>query len=296
MGSFMMSTPGIATDSLLPRAAYEASMGQRLTRDRPGWREAAFRQARRHSRLASIGIVRMKVLFASIVLNLAVAAGASAAEVKPFHAEYATLRNGDEVGRTTLDLGDNGDGSWSLRSETKGTSGLARLAGIHIVETSRFRWKDGRPEAVAYDYTQEGAFKQRTRHADFDWKTNEVRVSEGGQDYRYPIVAGIIDRQAVTLAIASDLVHGASAHDYPVAVKDRVEPMRYVRGALETLKVPAGEFKAQLMQRDGEPGADRKRVARSWFAESLGWLPVQIEQTEKKGDTVTLKLVSVRHD
>jgi hypothetical protein len=240
----------------------------------------------------------MKILLATLALCFATTTPAFAADsaIKPFHADYATLRNGDEIGRTALDLADNGDGSWSLRSETKGTSGLAKLAGIHIVETSRFRWKDGKPEALAYDYKQEGAFKQRTRHADFDWKTNEVRVSEGGQDFRYPIAAGIIDRQAVTLAIASDLVHGANAFEYKVAVKDRIEPMHYTRGPVETLKVPAGEFKAQLMQREGEAGSDRKRVARSWFAESLAWLPVQIEQTEKKGDTVTLKLVSVRHD
>ncbi len=226
---------------------------------------------------------------------LAFAAPALAAEaIKPFHAEYATLRNGDEVGRTMLDFGDNGDGSWTLRSETRGTSGLAKLAGIHIVETSRFRWKDGRPEALVYDYRQEGAFKERTRHADFDWDAREVRVSEGGKTFRYPIADGIIDRQAVTLALAADLVRNADAFDYKVAVKDRIEPMRYLRGAVETLKVPAGEYKAQLMQRDGEPGTDRKRVARSWFAESLGWLPVQIEQTEKKGDTVTLRLVSTR--
>lgn len=238
----------------------------------------------------------MKTLFAALALSLAVVLPAFAAEtdIKPFHAEYATLRNGDEIGRTTLDLRADSDGTWTLRSETRGTSGLAKLAGIHIVETSRFRWKDGKPEALAYDYKQEGAFKQRTRHADFDWTANEVRVSEGGETYRYPIAAGIIDRQAVTLALAADLVHGATAYDYKVAVKDRIEPMRYLRGAIETLKVPAGEFKAQLMQRDGEPGADRKRVARSWFAESLGWLPVQIEQTEKKGDTVTLRLVSTR--
>ena len=226
---------------------------------------------------------------------LAFAAPALAAEaIKPFHAEYATLRNGDEVGRTMLDFGDNGDGSWTLRSETRGTSGLAKLAGIHIVETSRFRWKDGHPEALVYDYRQEGAFKERTRHADFDWDAREVRVSEGGKTFRYPIADGIIDRQAVTLALAADLVRNADAFDYEVAVKDRIEPIRYLRGAVETLKVPAGEYKAQLMQRDGEPGTDRKRVARSWFAESLGWLPVQIEQTEKKGDTVTLRLVSTR--
>ena len=33
----------------------------------------------------------------------------------------------------------------------------SKIAGIHIVETSRFRWKDGKPEAVDYDYRQEGA-------------------------------------------------------------------------------------------------------------------------------------------
>lgn len=236
----------------------------------------------------------MTRLFAIFAIGLCASATAFAADtaIKPFHAEYATLRNGSDVGRTTLDLADNGDGSWTLRSETRGTSGLAKIAGIHVVETSRFRWHDGRPEALAYDYRQESAFKQRTRHADFDWNANEVHVREGDGDFRYATAPGIIDRQTVTLAIAGDLVHGAADFDYKVAVKDRIETMRYRRGADETLSVPAGTFKVVLMQRDGEPGSDRKRVARSWFAESLGWLPVQIEQTEKRGDTVTLKLVA----
>jgi hypothetical protein len=168
----------------------------------------------------------MKIPFvAAALLAFAVPAFAAGA-FKPFHGEYATLRNGDEVGRTTLDLADNGDGSWTLRSETRGTSTFAKLAGIHIVETSRFRWKDGRPEAVAYDYQQEGRFKQRTRHAAFDWREGSVEVSEGGRDFRYATVPGLIDRQSVTLALASDLVHDATAFEYPVAVKDRVETMR----------------------------------------------------------------------
>ncbi len=236
----------------------------------------------------------MRHLLGVLALAWAAATPAISAEraLRPFHAEYATLRNGNEIGRTTLDLVDDGDGSWTLRSETRGTSGLAKLAGIHVVETSRVRWTGPHPEALAYDYRQEGAFKQRTRHADFDWKAGEVRVREGDGAFRYPITPGIIDRQSVTLALASDLMHGAKDFSYAVAVKDRVETMRYTRAGSETIKVPAGQFKAVLMQRDGKSGADRKRVARSWFAESLGWLPVRIEQTGKKGDTVTLKLVS----
>src|SRR5690606_10284933 len=130
--------------------------------------------------------------FAALLpIGLALVLPVRAAEppVRPFHAEYATMRNGEEVGRTTLDLVDDGDGRWRLTSETRGTSGLARLAGIHVVETSRFRWRDGRPEALDYDYRQEGAFRQRTRRATFDWRAGEARVSEGGEDFRYPVAA-----------------------------------------------------------------------------------------------------------
>lgn len=236
----------------------------------------------------------MKIVFATLAfLGAASASAASAAEAAPpapFHAEYLALRNGDELGRTTLDLTDNHDGSWTLRSETRGTSGLAKLAAVHIVETSRFRWHDGRPVALEYDYKQDSALKNRTRHAAFS--NGEVHVEEGGETFHYALVPGLVDRHAVTLAIADDLKRGTQTFDYKVAVKDHVEDMRYERAGDETLKVPAGTFAAVLMRRVGESGSDRKRVARTWFVEKLGWLPVQIEQEDKK-DTITLKLASL---
>ncbi len=226
---------------------------------------------------------------------LFVAAGGSAiaaesAAPAPFHAEYLALRNGDELGRTTLDLNENRDGTWTLRSETRGTSGLAKLAGMHIVETSHFRWHDGRPQAIEYDYKQDSAVKTRTRHAVFG--NGEAHVEEGGATFHYAIVPGLVDRHVVTLAIAGDLKRGAQSFDYKVAVKDHVEDMRYERAGDESLKVPAGTFDVIQMRRIGEAGSDRKRVARSWFSEKLGWMPVQIEQADKK-DTITLKLAAL---
>jgi hypothetical protein len=233
----------------------------------------------------------MKILLAVFALaTTSASAFAVEAPLAPFRAEYIALRNGDALGSTTLELTDNHDGTWQLRSETRGTSGLAKLAGIHIVETSRFRWHDGRPEAIDYDYRQDSAMKKRTRHATF--ANGEARVEEGGDAFHYVIVPGLVDRHAVTLAIATDLKRNAQTFDYKVAVKDHIEDMRYERAGSETLAVPAGAFDAVLMRRVGEPGTDRRRVARSWFAEKLGWMPVQIEQTEKKGDTITLQLAS----
>ncbi|HKE47656.1 MAG TPA: DUF3108 domain-containing protein [Rhodanobacteraceae bacterium] len=231
----------------------------------------------------------MKILIAALALAVATPVFADEAPLAPFRAEYDAVRNGDALGRTTLELSDNHDGTWTLRSETRGTSGLAKLAGIHIVETSRFRWHDGRPEAIEYDYKQDSAIRNRTRHATF--ANGEAKVEEGGESFRYAIVPGLVDRHAVTLAIALDLKHGATSFDYKIAVKDHVEDMRYERAGNESLNVPAGTFDAVLMRRVGEPGNDRKRVARSWFSEKLGWLPVQIEQADKK-DTITLRLAA----
>ena len=235
----------------------------------------------------------MKIILASAVFaaSASIAAAADSAPPAPFRADYVALRNGEPLGQTTLALSDNHDGTWTLRSETKGTSGLAKIAGVHIVETSRFRWKDGRPEAIEYDYRQDSAIKSRTRHAVFS--ASGVNVEEGGETFHYAIVPGLVDRHAVTLAVAGDLKRGATSFDYKDAVKDHVEDMRYERAGDESLSVPAGTFQTVLMRRVGEPGADRKRVSRSWFAEKLGWMPVQIEQSEKKGDTITLRLASL---
>jgi len=55
------------------------------------------------------------------------------------------------------------------------------------------------------------------------------------------------------------------------------------------VSVPAGDYVTVCLERVRE-----KRTSTSWFAKSTGWIPVQIEQVEKKGDTVTLKLASLQ--
>ncbi|MCK9538372.1 DUF3108 domain-containing protein [Dokdonella sp.] len=218
------------------------------------------------------------------------ATAATGGPVAAFHAEYVTSRNGKPAGRTTLDLHANADGSWSLTSETHGTEGLARLAGLHVVESTRLRWNEGRPEALSYDYRQSGGFRQRTRHADFDWASGTVTMRHGDTRHSYATVPGLIDRQTVTLAIMADLARGARRFDYKVATKTRVDELRYQRGATATVTVPAGSFEAVAVERLPDPGDRRARQSRNWFAPALGWLPVKMQQREEGGDTITLEL------
>ncbi|MEP6882335.1 MAG: DUF3108 domain-containing protein [Dokdonella sp.] len=208
--------------------------------------------------------------------------------IAPFKAEYATLRNGKELARTTIQLSRNTDATWTLRTTTAGTSALAKMAGLDVAEESVFHWVDGRPETIHYDFRQDVAFKKKRRHGELDWKANEVQMVDGDSDTRYALVPYTVDRHALTLALAADLSRHATAFDYKVAMKDEIEDVRYTRCADISLTVPAGTFATQCLERVRD-----KRTSTSWFVESNGWIPVQIEQVEKKGDTVTLRLLSI---
>lgn len=207
--------------------------------------------------------------------------------IRPFSAEYQTLRNGKELARTRLDLSMNGDGRYLLRTTTIGTSGLAKMSGLDVLEQSTVRWVDGKPETLRYEFDQDVAFSKKHRLGEFDHSSQQVHMIDGKSDTRYPLLPYTIERHALTLALAADLSRNATEFDYKVAGKKEIEDVRYTRCGVQDVAVPAGTFEANCLERVRE-----KRTSRSWFAASLGWLPVVIEQTEKNGDTVTLKLVS----
>lgn len=232
-------------------------------------------------------MIRSLLLASSVLLPFSVALANS--PIAPFRAEYQTLRNGKELARTIIELKENADSTWTLRTTTEGTSGLAKMAGLDVAEESTVRWVDGRPETIHYDFRQEVAFKNRARHGEFDWKTNQVHMVDGKSDARYALVPYAVDRHALTLALAADLARQSTRFDYKVAMKDAIEDVSYTRcGDDVSLTVPAGTFSTSCLERVRE-----KRTSKSWFVQTNGWIPIQIEQVERKGDTITLRLASI---
>lgn len=234
----------------------------------------------------------MKTKFIALSISLcSIASGAfaSASPIAPFSADYVVSRNGKDIGKSTITLSENNDATWTLVTNTRGTSGLAKLIGLDITEKSAIRWRDGQPETVSYDYRQGGAFKKRTRHAELDWSRSEASVSEGDEHYDFAVGPGTVDRHAASLVLATALSRGnPQSVDVKVMVKDRVEDNQYTARDHQSLSVPAGNFDTTAL----ETTKDRRKST-SWFAESIGWLPVQIQQTNKSGDVIVMKLVKV---
>lgn len=229
----------------------------------------------------------MKARLLLLLAALPVVASAADMPIAPFHAEYQSLRNGKELARTVIDLRANADGTATLRTSTTGTSPLARMSGLEVTEESTVRWRDGHPESLHYVYDQAVAFKKRHRQGEFDWNAGQASMRTDDETARYALVPNTVERHALTLALAADLARGATAFSYPLAGRKKIETANYADCGAPSIEVPAGRFETRCLERVRE-----QRTARSWYAPAQGWIPVQIEQTEAKGDVITLKLVS----
>ena len=220
-----------------------------------------------------------------------ISTAADPAPLRPFTADYQVLRNGKELGQATLELRPAGDGIWTFSNVTRGTRGMASMVGLDIVEKSTFRWRDGHPEGLQYSYSQQAAIKSRQRSTDFDWNEGEAHSSDGKGSWTAPLQPGAMDRSLVTIALMSALKAHSSLLAFPVVDKDRIDEQHYAQTASETLSLPAGSIDAVRVERQRDEGS---RTTTSWFAPQRGFLPVQIEQTEKNGETITMRLASAR--
>src|SRR4051794_9972262 len=71
-----------------------------------------------------------KILLLPAALMLA--SGAGAANLQPMNATYSVVRDGKPIGDANYSLVANSDGTWTLRSETRGSAGMARLLGLDV--------------------------------------------------------------------------------------------------------------------------------------------------------------------
>jgi len=214
-------------------------------------------------------------------------AAAERAPLQPFTLTYEVLRNGKPVGEATLSLTHGEGENWQFLSHTRGTQGLALLAGAEIIEHSKFRWQNGLPELLQYRFSQEVAFKSKQRT--LTRKGERIESIDGKKEFELPFEAGAMDRNSVVLAIGADLARGVAGElRYRVADRDAVEWQRYRRAASERIGTPAGTFDAIRVERIREkPG----RLTTTWIAASLGHVAIRTLQQEANGETIEMRLL-----
>ena len=228
-----------------------------------------------------------RTFVAGLVLALATSAAFAATPPQPFTATYQVLRDGEAIGQATIQLKAVGDGQYEYSNDVKGTSGLAAMLGASSSETTRFRWTGGVPETLTYDYKMETAIKQKQRHLQADWSTHQVSVTDNGKHFSYATAPGMVDRNTLPLALGLALQDNKRSVTLPVGVKQQIESQQFQVKGKETVKVPAGSFQAERVER-----TDSDKSFDAWYAPRKYPVPVKLAQSD--GGNLTLQLIGYR--
>lgn len=224
---------------------------------------------------------------------LAVPTLALAATPRPYTADYDVSRNGTPLGKATVSFTLRPDGGYEMRSVTRGTEGVAAIAGVSIDEHSVLRLVEGRLETVSYRYQQQLAFKSRERSVAVDARSGQITSLEKGQSTLIKYQPGVLDRSAVTVALIQDLVAGKTGDlTYPVVDRDAVGLQRYRPQAAETLATTMGKQRAVRVERIRESSDGRTTML--WLGVDRGFVPLKIRQTEANGETVEMRVTAIR--
>jgi len=217
-------------------------------------------------------------LLAALGLLAGDAFASARAPIAPFEARYEVRRNGDPLGESRLHLSPS-EGGWRFETRTVGTRGLARVLGVRIEESSRFVWtRDGRPETREYRYLQSTGVNRRERGVQVDPQAARILLRDRENTVEAPFVAGVVDRQLLTLALMQAVAQGQRGDlRLPVAGRRAVETQTWRIGAMAA--VPGlPERRGIVVERIRDTPDGRHTLL--WLDPRPPHAPLRIEQRE----------------
>ncbi|MFN7784470.1 MAG: DUF3108 domain-containing protein, partial [Lysobacterales bacterium] len=227
----------------------------------------------------------MRLSLFRFVALAALALGASdghaqAGALEPFTARYEVLRDGKAQGEAVMRLERIDGAQWRFTSDVRGTSGMARLSGFEMTESTDFdALPDGRLKPLSARSEGGISLRRRSIGTEFDWSAGEVRWNgDAKPEHRgpAPLGADTVNPQILNLALAQRLRAGADG----VIRLDMVnrgdsDPVEYrVRGR-ESVSVPMGQREAIALH---HRRTDKDREITLWIDPSLPPAPLRVLQ------------------
>lgn len=238
------------------------------------------------------------VRFAAIAaLALFASSGhAQASALEPFTARYEVLRDGKSQGEAVMRLERIEGERWRFSSDVRGTSGMARLSGFEMSESTEFEaLADGRLKPLSAQASGGLSLRRRSIGTEFDWSANQVRWNgDAKPEHRgpAPLGADTVNPQILNLALAQRLRAGTEGViRLDLVNRGDSDPVEYrVRGS-EAVSVPMGEREAVALH---HRRTDKDREITLWIDPSLPPAPLRVLQREDGKDAYELRLIELR--
>lgn len=231
---------------------------------------------------------------ALLTTGLLTSAGAmaDAGLLSPYTANYHLDRKGIGSANSTFTLSKQADGSYQYQSVLHPT-GLAALVLGDVTQTSVFKVVNDRPQSSTYNYEEKG------KHADsetiqFDWSAKKATSTENDKTRKAALTDNSVDVQLVQLLLADDAAAGKVQDSYQIV--DHGEATTYTAKALPDtkLRLQSANYQTKVYALTDITDPSKKRTITVWMAPNLHYLPVQIQQVDKR-NTITLTLLHIAY-
>jgi len=235
--------------------------------------------------------LRKRIGFHPLVVSLLLLSASAAfatAPFPPFTAEFTLFRDNEQVGQSVIELKPHGNAEWLIETRTNASLYTFNFSDR---EQSRFRWLNGKPQPLAFEKERQRPGKTEIVHQRFDWQQMTDSGERGKKTWSTALTTGTQDLQSHLLLLQLDLRAGKRELNYPVSKNGRVRDYHYAVVKEEQLETALGTLNVLRVERIRDPGDDRQTI--SWFAPTLDFLPVRIQQYEdgvQQGDMQIRKL------
>jgi hypothetical protein len=212
---------------------------------------------------------------------------AVAPTLQPYSAVYSIYRNGKLTGKAEVELLRQGE-QYVIRSETRGTHGLARILAARDSESAALALDAGRFRPTLYlRHTRVAGIDDRWR-VTFDWTARVVSVSHNrGEALQLPMSGDALDPLSLKLAVRQDLERPPQTLRYFMVEEDEIDeqhigvlPQEWMETSLGCLlTVPVEKL------RQGST-----RYTRAWHAPELGHIEVRMEHGKTGGAHMEMRI------
>lgn len=191
-----------------------------------------------------------------------------------YSALYQVEADGMLFGKLERTLKQSADGSYILKTKTYATGFWAIFIKDRVNEESRFAMVDDKVIPKSYHYSKKKRGKHTEESVTFDSDKGTILSSSGAGKQSFPLTGSESDKLIYQFRIREALRRGERELQFSVVDRMRLRSYQFRVGALETLDTPMGTIEAVRVDRINE----EKRKTTLWFAPSLDYLPVKIEQ------------------
>ena len=126
--------------------------------------------------------------------------------------------------------------------------------------------------------------ESKNSRAEFDWNNKRLTLIHQAQRTVVPLPDGTQDRLSAMYQFMFLPLQNAATLDFPMTNGSKLDNYHYAITRDQTVKVPAGEFKAIYLDSQAKPGESRTEI---WLATQYHNLPCKMIVTEANGDQFT---------